>query len=143
MARRRRKKRVWTKLEHVPLTQAQLGALDATSVYRNNIYEVRLFSFEIEPGKRMYRANILPVNGFPKEDWEDLQRIKNEIFGEQAEAVQLYPSEQRNIREADGTYLWVAPIGDTFPFGFHRQPGKVKITKVDVKKELEKRAKTS
>jgi len=51
-------------------------------------------------------------------DWRMFQRIKNELAGEDREAIELYPSEARMVDEANSYHLWVAPVGYKFPIGF-------------------------
>lgn len=47
-------------------------------------------------------------------DWRDLQRIKNEICGEEKEAVEVYPAMSRMVDTSNQFHLWVfmdkAPI---------------------------------
>lgn len=50
-------------------------------------------------------------------DWRDLQRIKNELMGPEAEAVELYPAESRLVDAANQFHLWVFP-DYRFQFGF-------------------------
>ncbi len=52
--------------------------------------------------------------------WRDLQRIKNELAGEDRFAVQVCPPESRLIDEADMYHLWVMPGGFEPGFGLHR-----------------------
>lgn len=40
-------------------------------------------------------------------DWRDLQRIKNELIGPEAEAIELYPSMRRLRDAANQFHLWV------------------------------------
>jgi hypothetical protein len=51
-------------------------------------------------------------------DWRMFQRIKNELMGDDREAIELYPAESRMVDEANSYHLWVAPKGVTFPVGF-------------------------
>jgi len=53
----------------------------------------------------------------PIRDWRDFQRIKNELVGEEDEAVELYPAESRLVDCANQYHLWCFP-GYRFPFGF-------------------------
>jgi hypothetical protein len=39
-------------------------------------------------------------------DWRDLQRIKNDICGPEAEAIEIYPAESRLIDNANEFHLW-------------------------------------
>lgn len=49
--------------------------------------------------------------------WTDLQRIKNEICGNDATAVQVFPSEVDLVDEVNAYHLWVLPRGFSLPFG--------------------------
>ena len=51
-------------------------------------------------------------------DWRHLQRIKNQLGGENTEAVELFPAEARLVDAANQTWLWCLPPGMRFPFGF-------------------------
>lgn len=53
----------------------------------------------------------------PIREWRDLQRIKNELCGPEAEAVELFPAESRLTDEANQFHLWVFNRGYRFPFG--------------------------
>ena len=50
-------------------------------------------------------------------DWRDLQRIKNDIVGAEAEAIEIYPAESRLMDTANQTHLFAfhkeLPIGFT------------------------------
>lgn len=49
-------------------------------------------------------------------DWRHFQRIKSELIGPDAEALELYPAESRLIDEANQFHLWVVE-GVRLPFG--------------------------
>lgn len=50
-------------------------------------------------------------------DWRDMQRIKNEIVGPEAEGLELYPAESRLMDEANQFHIYCAhPVVD-IPFG--------------------------
>jgi hypothetical protein len=51
-------------------------------------------------------------------DWRHFQWIKNEIAGTDVEAVELFPAEDRLVDTANQFWLWCAPPGQRFPFGF-------------------------
>jgi len=46
--------------------------------------------------------------------WWEAQRIKNEIAGEAATAVEVYPPASEVVDEADMYHLWILP--DPLPF---------------------------
>lgn len=51
--------------------------------------------------------------------WRDLQRIKNELFGPERLAVQVYPADSRLIDQADMYHLFILPTGTELGFGLH------------------------
>jgi hypothetical protein len=61
--------------------------------------------------------SIKSVENDARHDWREMQRIKNELVGEEAEAVELYPSESRLVDTANQFHLWCFPAW-RFPFGF-------------------------
>ena len=50
-------------------------------------------------------------------DWRQLQYIKNDILGEEVEAVELFPRESRLLDSANTFWLYAIPNGNDFPFG--------------------------
>jgi hypothetical protein len=54
----------------------------------------------------------------PHMPWRDLQRIKNELAGPEAEAIELFPAESRLVDCANQRHLWVWPPGTIIPVGF-------------------------
>lgn len=59
---------------------------------------------------------ISNIDETARHDWRDFQRIKNDICGDEWEAVELYPAESRLIDPSNRFYLWCAPKG-VFSFG--------------------------
>lgn len=51
-------------------------------------------------------------------DWRDFQRIKNDLVGEEWEAVELYPAESRLVDPSNRFYLWCFPPGVLSALGF-------------------------
>ena len=55
----------------------------------------------------------------PIHDWRDLQEIKNQICGEDSEAIEIYPAESRLMDTANQYHLWVFPKGSRIPVGYN------------------------
>ena len=51
-------------------------------------------------------------------DWRDFQAIKDQLAGEDVEAVELYPAKTRLVDTANHYWLWMLPPGARFPLGF-------------------------
>ena len=54
----------------------------------------------------------------PQRDWRDLQHIKNDIVGPEAEAMEIYPAESRLMDTANQTHLFAIPLNQKIPLGF-------------------------
>jgi len=66
--------------------------------------------------------SIKTIDKKPIHDWRELQQIKNELCGEDREALEIYPSEHRLVDTANQYHLWVIPKDLQIPFGFtHRE----------------------
>jgi hypothetical protein len=119
---------VWLPLRRVaelePLTPQREAALrargadDATiaeianaELWKNNLYVVTVtrhaLGFVTELSiRRVDRTHIT--------DWRHKQRIKNEIAGEEVEAMELYPAMSRLMDTANQAYLWATPCPPTW-----------------------------
>lgn len=51
--------------------------------------------------------------------WAEKQEIKNELFGENRFAIEVYPKEERLVDMADVYHLWVFDKKLDMPFGIH------------------------
>jgi hypothetical protein len=88
------------------------------AVYLNNIYEVEVTAVDVPDWPPVKHLSIKRRDKEAIHDWRHLQRIKNEICGPEAEAVELYPAESRLLDGANQYHLWCVPPGYNFPFGF-------------------------
>lgn len=51
--------------------------------------------------------------------WAVKQQIKNELFGRQSLAIEVFPAHKHLIDATDVYHLWVMPKGFMLPFGLH------------------------
>ena len=51
--------------------------------------------------------------------WNVKQQIKNELFGKDRVAIEVFPAESHLIDVADTYHLWIMPKGFKMPFGIH------------------------
>ena len=51
--------------------------------------------------------------------WKVKQEIKNELFGEDRQAIEVFPKESNLVDVADTYHLWILPKGFKIPFGIH------------------------
>lgn len=52
--------------------------------------------------------------------WTDLQKIKDQLVGEQREAVQVFPRKDEIVDSANMAHLWLVPDGERLPYTFAR-----------------------
>jgi hypothetical protein len=81
----------------------------------NDKYQVRI----TEENQFYWHLSIKRLDKEPIHDWRDLQRIKNELIGEEYEAVELYPAESRLVDAANQYHLYAFRDPNVrFQFGY-------------------------
>lgn len=111
----------WTRWEDgiVPMDDPKFKlAFEGHRVVLNSRFQVAMRSYKTPIGE-MLHLSIKRRDKAPIRDWRDLQRIKNELVGPTAEAVEIFPSEDRLVDTANQYHLWCTKPGEKFPFGFH------------------------
>ena len=86
--------RPWEPLRLVDSGKDKLGAWED---WENLWYQVR---------KRSHVLLISHADGSARHDWREFQRIKSELWGAEAEAVEVYPAESRVNDPSNGFFLW-------------------------------------
>lgn len=76
-------------------------------VYQNNKYIVQVFYRRERKGRFYTKVMVRRSDAEPIYSWSDLYRIKNEIFGEEIEAVQFMPPKSELIDEANLYWFWI------------------------------------
>jgi hypothetical protein len=100
--------------------------IDKQEIWVNDIYQVNVLRGSncddyIHAPELKGKCDYLSIKTHNKEaihDWRHFQIIKNELCGEDREAVEIYPSEERLVDTANQYHLWVLPKNEFFPFGF-------------------------
>jgi hypothetical protein len=92
------------------------GCERGAQCYVNDIYQVQATPYG--PGNACLHLNIRRHDGGMVKDWRHLQWIKNEIAGEEREAVELYPAESRKVDTSNKWHLWVLPEGERMNVGW-------------------------
>jgi hypothetical protein len=108
----------WTPFERVE-------DFNADMVFVNNRYTVYIREFkwsEVEEDEVVgvhlsFKRNDKEVMNSP-DDWRDKMRIKNELAGDECEAVELFPAMSRLTDSANQYHLWCLPAGRKFPCGY-------------------------
>ena len=88
-------------------------------VYRreDNKYVVMIRTVKTDWGEVEHAAfRNLEGNDIP---WAEKQKIKNEIFGPERIALEVFPKESELVDAANMYHLWVLPVEFDLPFGIH------------------------
>jgi hypothetical protein len=137
------KKELWLPFQHVPrsavsLSPATLEAIAAmaemtpeavllqaeedsrySEYWQNNLYFVEIVR---DPQETFVCLSVRRQDREAVHDWRHMQRIKNELFGPEVEAVELYPAESRLVDTANQYHLWALKQPRIrFPFGFRER----------------------
>jgi hypothetical protein len=64
-------------------------------------------------------------------DWRHFQAIKDQLAGPDAEAVELYPAQNRLVDTANQFWLWCLPPGERFPLGFNERRVRDAVSEQD------------
>jgi hypothetical protein len=85
---------------------------EGVQVWENDLYEITVrIHHEGWPlgGGPWVQLGICCLDGEPRHDWRDFQMIKNQLCGEEWEAVELFPAESRLCDPSNYYILWCAP----------------------------------
>ena len=92
------------------------GLLDAErEMWMNDRYTVTV---QRDPDSAVDHLSIRRNDRKPDIPWRHLQRIKNELAGDDTEAIELFPAESRLVDTANQRWLWCARPGTTIDVGF-------------------------
>jgi hypothetical protein len=86
------------------------------TAFVNNLYVVLIRPFFDMDGYPTHHCAIRTASNL-EPPWRDLQRIKNELFGEESTAVQVMPPASELIDAADMYHMWVLPARLPFTLG--------------------------
>ncbi len=98
-------------------------------VYVNDIYQVNVqrnekADYMVREPSMKGKMTYLSIKRLDKKsihDWRHLQEIKNELCGEDCEAIEIYPVEKRLVDTANQYHLFVFPKGYFVGFGWTKR----------------------
>lgn len=103
-------------VEHI--RKAVAAEHDGVKYYVNDTYQVAVR--ELGGDMDMVHLSIKRRDRQSCHDWRDFQAIKNQLLGEECEAIELYPAESRRVDTANQYHLWGFRKQDfRFPMGYN------------------------
>lgn len=110
--------REWTAWAEIPVTDEMRASSPhmqhVSRVFANSRYEVQIFDCATTAGG-VAQVVIARHGHVEMVDWNECQRIKNELFGAEHLAVEIYPREVAPAMKV--RILWVLPLGMNLPYG--------------------------
>lgn len=104
---RARRYGMWTPWETITFPRGSVGdgwAADFTTAHKNNVFAV--LDRTLPNGIRHLAISSLSGE---RPTWPEAQRIKDELAGEDATAVEVYPPRAEVVDGADMYHLWIVP----------------------------------
>jgi len=92
---------------------------EKATYYLNDLYKVQVSPYA--PDNAFLHINISRRDGGMFKDWRHFQQIKNEVAGEEREAVELYPAESRKVDTSNKWHLFVFPEGQRINLGWPKR----------------------
>lgn len=101
----------WEKLTfpRYSVNQVEGWAAEITTAYRNRVFSVL---WRDVPGNIVHLA-VTSLSEI-RPSWPEMQRIKDELAGEGATAVEVYPPRAEIVDQANMYHIWVLPNGLPF-----------------------------
>ena len=87
--------------------------LRRTKIYLSEQYQVAIDKQTPHGwrGTLIWHLSIKRIDKEPIMDWRELQAIKSQLCGDEAEALQLFPAESRKVDTSNQYHLWVLMKG--------------------------------
>jgi hypothetical protein len=111
----------WSPWEKLAVAEGRMGGdakswlRDMHTVHKNRWCVVMVRTLITAIGK-VEHAGICTATGTGL-TWAEKQKIKDEIFGLDATAIEVFPARANLVDAANMYHLWVLPAGHALPFG--------------------------
>lgn len=105
----------WEKLTFLPGSVGRSGwVAEIETCHKNQVFSV----LSRDAGGGVRHLAIASLSGI-RPTWWEAQRIKDELAGPEATAVEVYPPQAEIVDQADMYHLWVLP--SALPFSLHHR----------------------
>ena len=101
-----------TKFEQLDLSKSDFVPKGMTRAYRNTRFTVMVYDKSPVSTGTAIRVMVQKHNDTPiVNHWSEMQKIKNEIFGEETTAIEYYPAKSQLIDDYNIYWFWIFPEG--------------------------------
>lgn len=109
-AARREEKMGSPKFITIDLSTAKAVPPGMTRAFRNNRFTVMIYDRSLTTKGVATRVMIQSHYNEPiQRHWSTIQKIKNDIFGEETTAVEYYPAKSKLIDDHNIYWIWIFP----------------------------------
>lgn len=99
-----------TNFEKIDLSNASFIPKGMTRAFKNTRYVVMVYDNSPVTTGTAIRVMVQKHNDTPiLNHWSEIQKIKNEIFGEETVAVEYYPAKSQLIDDHNIYWIWIFP----------------------------------
>jgi hypothetical protein len=99
-----------TKFQSIDLSTASFIPRGMTRAYKNTRYVVMVFDHSPVTTGTAIKVMVQKHDNMPiVKHWSEMQKIKNEIFGEETTAVEYYPAKSKLVDEHNIYWFWIFP----------------------------------
>ena len=110
LAARKELKKPVTKFEQIDLTKSSFIPKGMTRAFRNTRYTVMVYDNSPTTKGSATKVMVQKHDDTPiLHHWSEMQKIKNEIFGEETTAVEYYPAQSKVIDVHNIYWFWIFP----------------------------------
>ncbi len=101
-----------TDFKQVDLSTAKFIPKGMTRAFRNTRFTVMVYDHSPVSTGTAIRVMVQKHDDTPiLKHWQEMQNIKNEIFGKEVTAIEYYPSESQLINDHNIYWMWIYPDG--------------------------------
>jgi hypothetical protein len=101
-----------TKFEQLDLSKSEFVPKGMTRAYRNTRFTVMVYDNSPVSTGTAIRVMVQKHNDTPiVNHWSEMQKIKNEIFGEETTAIEYYPAKSQLIDDYNIYWFWIFSEG--------------------------------
>lgn len=116
----------WNDFEDVTAESFNLPSFQRMSrppaqVFKNNLFVVQVWPREETEWGGVTMVGIRRGDAAAIHSWQDLYRIKNEIFGAERAALEVYPAVSELVDDANMYWLFLLDEGSHPPFSIRRK----------------------
>lgn len=92
----------------VPVCSRRIWAAGVRRAYKNKVFSVLW-----RPLPNGVHLSVSSLSG-DRPSWHEMQRIKNELLGADATAVEIYPPLEQVVDDADAFHLWSVELPPSY-----------------------------